>query len=276
MKRRLDVLYFSIFSFVVFISYYWFATLGTWKPIPHKTCHYYENYYSYVLQSEAFLKGQLNFPIEIPEFLKNNPNPYDPQYNGQIRYENLSYNSLPYCLHDTSYYKGKIFMYFGPLPAVLIYIPFKFLLGQYPSPEFVVSLFLTFTFLFSLLTLHLLISRWRFRQPFQWTTLLGIGLAWGTGTPYVVGRIAGYEVAIATGTLLLSILAWTFTKIYFKNSGKLHWLLGAGLGMLALTRPHLLISIPFFLIPLKNKLNKKHFNEIFFSLGFFCIYHGPL
>jgi hypothetical protein len=43
------------------------------------------------------------------------PDPYDSVANG------------PYRLHDASFYKGRYYLYFGPVPAVVLFLPFSLL-----------------------------------------------------------------------------------------------------------------------------------------------------
>lgn len=67
---------------------------------------------NYALLSEAFQKGQLYFDVvPEPEILEN-PDPYDPYSR---RY--------PSFIWDASWYKQKYFLYFGPIPALLLYLP---------------------------------------------------------------------------------------------------------------------------------------------------------
>lgn len=83
----------------------------------------------YVLLAEAFLKGNLHVAITPdPELLKLS-NPYDPIERGAIWY--------PW---DLSLFNGKFFVYWGPVPVFLIYLPWRFLTGGYPEEHNVIFL----------------------------------------------------------------------------------------------------------------------------------------
>ena len=72
----------------------------------------------YGLLTEAFRIGQLHLPLEIDPKLLSLENPYDgPQ--GATR------------PHDMSFYKGKLYLYYGPAPVILLYLPWRLLTGNF-------------------------------------------------------------------------------------------------------------------------------------------------
>ena len=80
--------------------------------------------------SDAFLKGQLHLPIEPSSKLLALPNPYAHGERVEMEY-----------LWDASLYKGKYYLYFGPIPALIAYIPYKALFGSYPCDDLVILVF---------------------------------------------------------------------------------------------------------------------------------------
>jgi hypothetical protein len=81
----------------------------------------YKGYYGRL--SEAFLAGQTFFLDSPPEELKIAYDPYDPASRGPRIGESPKY------LHDVSYYKGKYYLYFGPVPSLVLGVPFKLITG---------------------------------------------------------------------------------------------------------------------------------------------------
>src|SRR5688572_5863327 len=108
---------------VIFIIYAWFITFGnftTWK----NTTRYYTQL------ADSFNKGRLHIDAEIGDLAKAT----DP-YNNESR--------LPFDdeIWDMSLYKGKLYLYWGPVPALLI-TPIQFLTGFKITDIYLVYFFL--------------------------------------------------------------------------------------------------------------------------------------
>jgi len=77
---------------------------------------------------DAFIAGRTNIDFGHPEKLLNAERPYDYYYlttNGYERGVDWSW--------DIAYYKGKYYTYYGPVPAVFLYLPYKIITGNYMS-----------------------------------------------------------------------------------------------------------------------------------------------
>ena len=74
----------------------------------------------YELIAEAFLKGQLYFDYEVDEKLAALENPYD----GDARRA-----AGVYYRWDHAFYKGKYYMYFGVVPVILLFLPYRAITG---------------------------------------------------------------------------------------------------------------------------------------------------
>src|ERR1039457_507256 len=72
----------------------------------------------YNLLARALRAGQLNLPLDVPPGFARLADPYDPAANE--RYRLLEDHPL----HDLSYYKGKLFLYFGITPALVVFGPY--------------------------------------------------------------------------------------------------------------------------------------------------------
>ncbi|WP_019217529.1 hypothetical protein [Legionella tunisiensis] len=94
-----------------------------------------QSLYQYL--TESFLSGHLNLLVSPSPELLQLADPYDPIQNSHFR------------LHDASLYKGKYYLYFGPLPVVVFYLPFKLLTGYYPSGGLASFVFLSSGFIVS-------------------------------------------------------------------------------------------------------------------------------
>ncbi|MBA2651673.1 MAG: hypothetical protein H0U73_05345 [Tatlockia sp.] len=196
---------------------------------------YPSDLYQYL--TESFLSGKFHLNVQPKAELINLPDPYDPIQNLQFR------------LHDASLFKGKYYLYFGPLPVIFFYLPFKLLTGFYPSDGFALFFFLSLTFLVSLFLLIKIKEKY-FPSLAHWQTLLaGFLLGLGTGVVFLFSRQAVYEVAIASA---LCFMFFSFYFIYrivnFECQTKDVFLFSLCLALTVAGRPHFAL-ICVFLLP---------------------------
>ncbi len=139
-----------IFNFLVSYSIYGFKD----NELVAKWIKMYSHH-----MTDALLKRQLHLDIEVPKVLVKAEKPYDPKYREQHgmlvnwNAKNLDNheNSL---LGDHTYYDGKYYSYFGIVPVVMLFAPYKLVTGHYlPST--------LGTFLFASLATVLLLLLWR-------------------------------------------------------------------------------------------------------------------
>ena len=100
---------------------------------------------------DGFRSGQLNLKLEVPSGLARLADPFDPDAN-------LPYRSAPYELYDVSYYHGKLYLYFGITPALVLFWPWVALTGEYLPYKYAVAFFCSVGFLASV---DLLRRLWR-------------------------------------------------------------------------------------------------------------------
>ncbi len=164
------------------VIYLWFSTTGLWIQWPDDSGSIY-----YDRLATSFLKGELALPIQPDPALLKLPDPYDP--SARLNIPNLDK------LVDMSLYKGKVYMYWGAVPALPLVI-LKLVIPGTIGDQFLVFGFSLGLLIFqSLLILHI----WRrfFYSLPEWTLavpLLFAGLAapllWNLSVPLV------YETAI--------------------------------------------------------------------------------
>jgi hypothetical protein len=110
----------------------------SWITAPELTRSRAEDSY-YNLLVQGFRAGQLNVKREAPPGLTQLADPYDPAANAAYLW-NTRDPSLG--LLDMSYYKGKLYLYFGVTPALVLFWPYAVLTGHYlPEKDAVVFFF---------------------------------------------------------------------------------------------------------------------------------------
>jgi len=181
----------------VFLYYLWTA----WAPSrgfdPRANIY---NYYNQL--TDSFLAGKLHLlTAPTPQILAL-PNPYA---------------SVPlkarWGLWDASLYKGKYYLYFGASPVITLYLPYRLLAGRELSDYLASLIYLSGGFLWAVLSLIHLRDRY-FKEAPSWMLALAVcvlGLA--DTAPFMLRRLAEYQVAIAGG--------------YFFLAGGLYWLIRA-------------------------------------------------
>ncbi len=169
---------------LVLLIYVWFISAGTWFHWP-KTSNYYG------LLAESFRQGQLSLQAKPDPALLALPDPYDPKAR-----KNVSF------LSDASLYEGKYYLYWGPVPSLILDAWMSILSGV-PGDQYVTFLFMAGTFLFEA---GLILSLWRRSFPSlpQWLVLLAILLA-GLAGPFTRMLVHPliYEASIAGGQFFL-------------------------------------------------------------------------
>ncbi len=171
----------------VLAVYGWFISVGYWTTWP-KTTNYYD------MLATSFQHNQLALQIKPDPILLAMPDPYD-------IYAREAQTKLTY-LFDGSFYKGKFYLYWGPVPALLL-LPFKFVVRGEIGDQFLVFAFACGLFIFLSL---LLLEVWRrfFEGLPAWTLLVGILLA-GLITPatWLLNQPQIYEASIVGGQFFL-------------------------------------------------------------------------
>src|SRR5579862_7590730 len=99
-----------------------------------------DSYYNLLV--EGFHDGHLSLKKEAPLGLTQLADPYDPAANAHFRLG-------PDRLQDLSYYKGRLYLYFGVTPALILFWPFVALTGHYLSHRLAAVIFCAIGFLTS-------------------------------------------------------------------------------------------------------------------------------
>lgn len=167
---------------------------------------------------------------------------------------------------DTSYYKGKVYLYYGLTPVILFYLPFNTVKGYFLTDKFLVLILSCAILLLSFLLLRILLLS---SPIFQSSILPIFYLGFCSLLPFLVIRSYIYEVAISTAmTLLLcsfvvfyfylnclSVIpeclyrgsrSFSLSFPFFQSSAHLIFLMSLFLSLAVGARPHYVLFIPVF------------------------------
>lgn len=199
-------------------------------------------YYNLLVQ--GFSDGQLTLKRDVPPELTQLADPYDPAANAL-------YRSPIFRMHDLSYYKGRLYLYFGVTPLLILFWPFKLLTGHYLFHREAVALFCAMGFLVSA---GLLCAAWRryFAQVgvgVVTACLLALGLT--TTAPVLLARSEIYEVSISCGYLLTMLSLAALWCALHQPEQRGRWLAAASVayGLAVAARPSVLFGAVILVMP---------------------------
>lgn len=194
---------------------------------------------------EGFAHSQLSLARRVPAEFAKLEDPYDPE-------QNSPYRGPPYFLYDLSYYRGRLYAYFGPVPAVTLFGPYHFITGRYLSYK---AAGVAYCALGLIAASWLILSARRRYAPDvpEWVTaLVMLTLGLSTGLPTLLARVDIWEIPIAgtTATILWVLVAlW---QAWHRPASRAAWLAAAslGVGVAVGTRPTAILISPILAFPL--------------------------
>ncbi len=185
----------------------------------------------YALLARSFLQGKTTLPVEPRPELLALADPYDPEAN---RY---------YRLNDASLYKGHYYLYFGAVPVVALFLPYRLVTGldlpnRVAVPIFCIAGFLGSSALFFLLARH---NRWVLPFWLQCAVIVSLG---SMSLVSVMLRTPNfYQVAIAAGYFFVMAGFLGLARATLVRRAASKWLLLSGLtfGLAVGCRPHFVV-----------------------------------
>jgi tetratricopeptide (TPR) repeat protein len=199
-------------------------------------------YYNLLVQ--GFREGHLSVKKDVPTGFARLADPYDPAAN-------RLYQDLPYGLRDMSYYKGRLYLYFGVTPALIVFWPFVALTGHYLFDRQAATIFCAVGILASVGLLRALWRRY-FSEVSVWVVAacaLALGLA--TGVPALLPRSYVHEVTTSCGYMLTMLALGAIWCGLHEPKRRCRWLAAASVayGLAVGARPNLLFGAVILLVP---------------------------
>jgi tetratricopeptide (TPR) repeat protein len=154
-------------------------------------------------------------------------------------------------LYDLSYYKGKLYLYWGVTPALLLFWPYVALTGQYLFHRQAVAIFCTIGFLASVGLLRELWRRYFAEVSVGVVAACALALGLATGVPMLLSRCGVYEVAMSCGYMLTMLALAAVWCALHEPERRCRWLAAASVayGLAVGARPTLLFGGLILLVP---------------------------
>jgi hypothetical protein len=168
---------------------------------------------------DAFAHGQLHLRFDPPPDLLSLRNPYDPASNLQFRRSGL---------HDLTLWHDKLYLYWGPVPALLLFAPLR-LVGVWLPQSLATLMFGFGGLVFSVLTLRFLVRRFLPSTPAWALGASMAALALCNVVPFSLRRAVQYELAIE-GALCFGFLGlWLLLTGWFGERPSVRRMAGASM-----------------------------------------------
>jgi tetratricopeptide (TPR) repeat protein len=209
---------------------------------------------AYNLLARGLLSGHLYVDKEAPAGLMALADPYDPIASKPFRVDTV------HRLHDFSYYRGRLYLYFGVAPALFVFIPWHLLTGGW-LPHWGAVVLLCATGLLVNLSLVRSVKRRVFPGSPPWmmavaTLVLGLG----SYAPVLLSRADMWEVPIAFSYLSVSVALRCLWIAFCNPEGVARWIAAASaaLGAAFAARPNVLPSAAILAIPFMFAATRKN------------------
>ena len=218
----------------------------------HKTYDHHKQYYEL---TEALKNGHFYLDAQPSQALLNMENPYD----FKARYaQNADFK------WDHAYYEGKYYVYFGVLPAVLLYLPYNLITGQNLPNYIAVYIFGIMIMIGIMLLLWEIVKKWYKNTPFALYLIMLVVFAAVSGIAYAVQKPDFYLIPNLSALMfaLFGLAFWLSSERETENGETVlvPWRLVLGSLFVALTagcRPQFLLTAVFGIMLFWNHAFKK-------------------
>lgn len=176
----------------------------------------------YELMAENLLEGRIHFDYGDEENLLKLENPYDPEERSKAKV---------YYHWDHAFYNGRYYMYFGVVPVILTFLPYRVITGQSLTTFHATQLYSALTIAGIFLLFDMLSKRYFKKLPY--CVFLALSVAFSVMSVwYATAEPALYCTAI-TAALALEVwsLYFFFRAVYVENKENKQ-ILFAGIGAL--------------------------------------------
>ncbi|WP_243388657.1 hypothetical protein [Bifidobacterium scaligerum] len=172
-------------------------------PVFHVAGGYTYDFNQYGHTADSLIAGRTWLDLPVPDALAATADPYDVTTRSKL----LAQGVTP-LYWDYAYYQGHWYSYFGVLPAVVLFAPYKLLTGRtLPTAAAELFLMLLFIIFFTLLVLRV-IHRVMPKTSLAAASLITLSCLLGSQLGYMLYRTNFYQVPLAASLTLTSLGLW--------------------------------------------------------------------
>ena len=185
----------------------------------------------YVLEAEGFRRGHLSLAATPDARLSSMRDPW----NFQARVD----NNIDY-LWDASWFRGRYYLYFTPLPVILFYLPYRMIGQMYPNDALAATFFSSWALVMAACFIwRALSARKRFLPLWLWILVAGIANV----IPFSLPDVRVYEVAVLSGMAMSATWAFSLLRFLEKPTVRRAAWVGIWLALAIAARPNLAVLL---------------------------------
>lgn len=234
-QRRTDLA--LLFALGVVVAHYGWGASSTANPFAFG--YHHEDFYN--LLADALLAGQLHLQVAPRTELLGLPDPYDPKANA------------PYRVQDLSLYRGRHYLYFGIVPALALFVPWR-LLGQRLPENLAAVLFMAGGVAWMALVLRTAARRLDRPPPAVLLAVAVLFVGFSSFQPFVLRRPSVYEVAVAAGFFFLAGACYFLLKSMEPAGGATALALASlFVGLAVGSRPNHVVAAPLLVLAWRHR-----------------------
>src|ERR1022692_1936607 len=205
------------------------------------------------LLARGLLSGHLYIDKEVPPVLEQLKDPYDPSANRAVR------DDPRYRLHDFSYYRGKLYLYFGVPPALFLFVPWHLVTGGWLAHWAAVVFLCSAGLLVNLSLVNAVRIRITPGGPPWLMAICTLILGLGSYAPLLVARADMWEIPIAFSYLSISVALRCLWEAFGNPGRSAKWIAfaSAAVGAAFAARPTALPNAAILLIPFFSRETRR-------------------
>ncbi|HEV2330857.1 MAG TPA: tetratricopeptide repeat protein [Verrucomicrobiae bacterium] len=203
-----------------------------------------DSYYNLLVQ--GFRAGQLNVNREPPPGLDRLTNPYDPVQNRDLVWEK------DHLCYEMSYYRGKLYLYFGTVPAIVLFWPYLAVTGHSLPELEAVIIFMGAGFLVAAGLVRAIWRRYFAETGIGFVVFGTVAMGLATGILPILSSCDIYEIAKSCGLAFTMLSLAAVWRALHEPNQRIKWLAAASLafGLAVGSRPSLLFGAVILLVPI--------------------------
>lgn len=199
---------------IVFAMVYGIVTQLAGEPLVfHEAGGYTYDFDQYGHIADALLQGRTSLDLNVPDALAAAANPYNTDVRARLLAEGV--NPIYW---DYAYYNGHWYSYFGVLPAVLLFMPYRLLTGHMLSSGAAVLLLMLLAMLFLALLVIRVIARIAPKTSLAATSIALTTMLLGSNAGYLLFRRNFYSVPFAASLALSALGIWLWLGAEYNNA----------------------------------------------------------
>ena len=177
------------------------------------------------LMTDAFLKKHSHLDVEVPKALLSTKRPYDMNNRIALRVfvKSRTYNDTleNRIFSDLSFYNGKFYSYFGMVPVIVLFAPYKLITGNYLPSSMGAFLFASIATILLMLLWKQIAQNYLKKLPYFFFLIGGAALYASSLIPIMLTLAIACRPTALFWSILIPVMLWDKRKELINTAGNL-------------------------------------------------------